>query len=285
MQLKTILLLVFSSCILFCSPANAQLKFPDVPGPGQLVQDYADIISVEDKEEIRVVQYQTYENDDTPICVVTIPSKQTFGGSNVSIEKVAHDLFDKWQIGKRNPDDKLINQGILLLVSVGDRKARIELGEDWGRGWDGHCDKIMNRTIVPEFKKGNYSAGIRAGVERLAQMGKAGPNGMSPFSLADEIKEPMLEGVNPIPRWIGLPLMAVGMGLVVVGILIPNYRGKLVFAGIALMMFALLYYWALAMLSFFLKGENLSTDDSSWSGGGGFSSGGFSGGGGSTGSW
>ena len=285
MQLNTLLSFIVLFWLLTCTPANAQLKLPPTPGPGQLVQDYADIISVDDKEKIRVVQYQSYESDNTPICVVTIPSKQTFGGGNVSIEKIAHDLFDKWQIGKRNAEGRLINQGILLLVSVGDRKARIELGADWGRDWDGHCDKIMNRVIIPEFKNGDYSAGIRAGVERLALMGKSGPAGAAPFSLADEIKEPMLEGLNPIPRWAGILLIAVGLGLVVLGVLIPKYQKPLILTGIGLMMFALLFYLAVIVLAALFDHKNGNSSGSSWSGGGGFSSGGFSGGGGSTGSW
>ena len=267
---------------LFSSKRAAQV--PRHPAPGQLVQDYADIISVKDKEEIRKIQYQTFENDDTPICVVTIASKQTFGGGNVSIEKVAHDLFDQWQIGKRNAEGGLINQGILLLVSVGDRKARIELGDDWGRNWDGHCDKIMNQAIVSEFKKGDYSAGILAGVKKLADMGKAGPQGSAPsFSFTEEASEPMLEGINPMPRWAGFLLFAMGTGLIVAGFLIPDFQTPLILTGIGLMLFALLYYWILPLLALFAKGDG--DGGSSWSGGGGFSSGGFSGGGGSTGSW
>ena len=214
MSSKTILAFVFLLNLLLCPIASGQLKFPDTPYPGQLVQDYADVISAEDKKVIQEIQYQLYENEDTPICVVTIPSKRTFGGQNVSIEKVAHDLFDKWEIGKRDADGKLINQGILLLVSIGDRKARIELGADWRRDWDAHCDIIMNESIVPKFKAGKYSDGILTGVKRLAEMGNSGPEGSAPISWSNKLNAPMIKDFNELPRWAGIVLIAVGLGLI-----------------------------------------------------------------------
>lgn len=46
---------------------------------------------------------------------------------HLSVEQYARQLFDHW-----GPGFKDRNYGILLLVSVGDRKARIELGAGWG---------------------------------------------------------------------------------------------------------------------------------------------------------
>ena len=266
-------------------PACAQLQFPETPAPGQLIQDYAGIVSDDDKEEIRRIQYEAYEKFDTPIAVVTVDSLQEFNAGRQQIEKVAHDLFDHWQIGKRDKEDNLINQGILLLVSVGDRKARIELGADWGRNWDGRCDKIMKHSIVKQFKTGDYSAGIMAGVEKLAAMGKVGPGGTDIYSFADNFDEPINE-VSPIPKFWAYLMIGAGVLLILLSFATPEYQVPLFIAGMALICLAILFkvaIWiALAIFGMFSKG---GSSGGSWSGGGGFSSGGYSGGGGATGSW
>lgn len=274
--------------IAVCLTANVfgQMKFPETPAPGQLVHDYAGIISNEDKETIRKIQYETYEQFDTPIVVVTISSKAEFNAAREGIELVAHDLFKYWQIGKRDENDKLLNQGILLLVSVGDRKARIELGDDWGRAWDKRSDDIMQRFIVKRFKAGDYSGGILEGVKKLAAMGKSGPDSSPASQIFENLDEPINQ-VSPIPKLWGYLAIGVGVLLIVLGFLAPEFRTPLILTGmgiIAVVVFFKLLIWA-ALLIVGMMGKGDSNGSGDWSGGGGFSSGGFSGGGGATGSW
>ena len=273
--------------VVACFAANlfGQMKFPKTPKPGQLVQDYAGIISDEDNKAIREIQFKTFEQFDTPIVVVTISSKAEFKAEGEGIERVAHELFDRWQIGKRIEDGKLINQGILLLVSVGDRKARIELGADWGHRWDNRCDEIMQRSIVKRFKKGDYSGGILEGVKKLAAMAESDPKSSPSLSLFENMDEP-LNQVSPIPKlW---AYLGIGAGLLVMllALAVPEWRVPLIGTGlaiIALVIFLKVILWAIAIfIALLTKGDS---SGSGWSGGGGFSSGGFSGGGGATGSW
>ena len=63
-----------------------------------------------------------------PIIIVTIESMAKHGGAGMRIETFATLLFNQWQIGHAKLGDQDWNTGILLLVSKGDRKARIELG-------------------------------------------------------------------------------------------------------------------------------------------------------------
>ncbi len=83
------------------------------------------------------------------------------------IERFAADLFDHWGIGF--PD---YNYGILLLIAKEDRKARIELGADWSREHDQVCQRIMDEIIIPRFKRGDFSGGIRQGVESLDNLAR-----------------------------------------------------------------------------------------------------------------
>ena len=261
------------------------MKFPKTPEPGDLVQDYAGIINGEVNIAIREIQFETYEQFDTPIVIVTISSKAEFKAEGEGIERVAYELFNRWQIGKRIEDGKLINQGILLLVSVGDRKARIELGDDWGRRWDNRCDEIMQRAIVKRFKKGDYSGGILEGVKKLAAMAKAGPDSTPSLSLFENMDEP-LNQVSPIPKlWAYLGIGG-GILIMLLALAVPEWGTPLLITGlaiIALVIFFKIILWVvIIVLALLGKG---GSSGSGWSGGGGFSSGGFSGGGGATGSW
>ena len=59
-----------------------------------------------------------------------------------------------------------------MLVSIGDRVSRIELGAEWGRAHDAHCLKITRSDMIPRFKKGDYSGGIHAAVVELSKMAR-----------------------------------------------------------------------------------------------------------------
>jgi uncharacterized protein len=89
--------------------------------------------------------------------VVTIPS---LGGD--TIENYANELFSDWGIGKK---DK--NNGLLLLVAIGDRKARFEVGYDLeGVLTDLTTSRIQQDYMIPQFKEGDYNGGIRDAVAR-----------------------------------------------------------------------------------------------------------------------
>lgn len=162
------------SLILTPGLAAAQVAYPPRPAQGAYVADTANIISDADEQAIRQVAAAVEAEHRVPIIVVTIPSMAEYGARGWSPERYAHNLYDEYGIGDReNP------YGVLLLVSVNDRKARIELGAGYSRERDAEADRIMQRIIVPRFKAGDYSGGIREGVEALAQMVRAGPRGGS----------------------------------------------------------------------------------------------------------
>ena len=230
------------------------------PGDKEFVRDLAGMINPADKTKIVQVCTDLLKAKATPIIVVTIDSMATHGGADLRIETFARLLFDQWGIGHEKLGDTTWNTGILLLVSKGDRKARIELGAGWGREQDELCRQIMDEYIVPKFKEDDFSGGIVLGVESLAKM-------------AQGLQLPM----RPRPWWhYALVLGAVGLGIFTVISLIRRGSGGwawLLWGAVFAIIGTLLYH----MLT------------SSSRGGGGFSGGSFgggsSGGGGATGSW
>lgn len=89
----------------------------------------------------------------TQIVVVTVP---TLDGA--AIEDVAARTVEKWGLGQKDR-----NNGVLLLVAVQDRRARIEVGyglED--RLTDALSRRILEDRLFPSLRQGNYGAGIAA---------------------------------------------------------------------------------------------------------------------------
>jgi len=246
-------------------PGRINLKRP---GQREFVQDNAGLLSGTDKAQIQKIADKLLTDKAAPIIVVTIESMANYGGAGMRIETFARLLFDQWEIGPAKLGKNPWNYGILLLVSKGDRKARIELGAGWRRDKDVVAQQIMEQQIIPHFKQGDYSGGILAGVEALDKM-------------ARDLKlpsSPQRSAAPPTTR--EYIVSAVLIGLAVFTIISLIRRGSSGWAWI---------FWGaiLGIIGAILY--QMATSRSSGSGGGGFSGGsfdgGFSGGGGASGSW
>lgn len=263
-------------------PVTAQTLTLERPGQREFVQDNAGLISAEDAQAIRQSCDLLLTNRATPIVLVTITSMARHGGQGMQISQFARTLFDQWGIGNAEAGNPEWNRGMLLLLSVEDRAARIELGAAWGRDYDAYCQQIMGGQIVSRCKEGNYSGAMRAGALALA-------------ALADGRALP--EAYVPPRPWWHFALVAGGVALViftVVSLIMNGSNGwawafwGVIFGTLGAILFFILsnrrrYSWYGGGYSGGSFGGGFS------GGGGGFSGGsfggGFSGGGGATGSW
>lgn len=260
LQRNAVLALVAGLFGLVPSLAPAQQINIEPPGERAFVQDLARMVKAEDVEAIREIADQLLTDQAVPIIVVTINSMADHGGPNLRIETFARLLFDQWGIGHEEIEGQPWNRGILLLVSKEDRKARIELGNDWAGEYDATTREIMDGQIVPNFKQGNYSEGILAGVQALDKMAR----GL-------EVPRP----VQPVWFW---PVVIGGVALAIFTAVSMFRSGA---SGWAWLLWAAVF----GILGFML----INALRASASGGGGFGGGsfggGFGGGGGATGSW
>ncbi len=223
--------------------------FPEKPSEKDFFVDQAGLIDSQDAAAINEIALNLLVQEKVPIFVVTIKSLADYDAAGSSIESYAADLFDEWGIGF---EDR--NYGMLLLVSKGDRKARIELGADWARAYDRQAKEVMDTLIIPSFKRGEFSKGIAEGVKGMDAMARG------------------LALPKPKQPWWILPLMAIvaiGLVLLIINLFKTGRSG-----------------WAWAVIAFIAIALFFILRNAAQSGGssGGFG-GGFSGGGGATGSW
>src|SRR3989338_1672874 len=125
--------------------------------PVTYVNDYAKMLSDEEVTALET-KLQSFERNTTnEIAVVTITSLDVD-----TVENVAQDIFTEWGIGKT---DK--NNGVLLLVAVDDRQARIHTGY----GVEGNLPDIttfyiQQEVMIPSFRTGDYYVGIDRAVDK-----------------------------------------------------------------------------------------------------------------------
>jgi hypothetical protein len=139
------------------APALAA-SFPEKPPKESFVVDRANVIKPAQLEAINKTANALLREQEVPIFVVTIRSLSEMDTAGSSIEQYATALFNHWGIGSQQK-----NFGVLLLVSTGDRKARIELGSGWGGEHNGQAANVMQSLIIPAFKRNDYSTGIADG--------------------------------------------------------------------------------------------------------------------------
>jgi uncharacterized protein len=199
-------------------------------------------------------------------------------------------VADQWKLGRGTVGGQRVDDGALLVVAKNDRHVWIQVGYGLeGVLTDAMCRRIIDETITPEFRQGNFYGGIDAGLERMMRLvqgealpppeqgwksGRAGGHNSSLFPallfavLAGSI---VLRGI--FGRTLGSVFTAAGAGLLVW------------IAGYALLLAALAAVGAFlfTLLGGLARGSGWSSGlGGGWGGfgGGGFGGGGFGGGGG-----
>ncbi len=142
---KIFLLSLFSLLFAF---AFAQ-DFPEKPGT--LVNDYANVLSADQKQELENKLVTFNDSSSTQIAVAILKSVGDY-----DINEYAVELGRKWGVGQSGK-----NNGIMIVVAVGDRKISIQTGYGLeGAVPDIYAKRIIDNDIKPNFRAGNYYAGL-----------------------------------------------------------------------------------------------------------------------------
>lgn len=141
-----------------------------VPVIKQSITDFAGVLSRTDKEYLKSLCTQLEKRTSAELVVVVVKHMSDDGVSDnkslyPTVESYANELFNKNKFGKRGKDN-----GILFLVSTGERKTRIEVGYGLeGILPDGKCGRMLDENAVPYFKENNYVTGIRKTTEAIVK--------------------------------------------------------------------------------------------------------------------
>lgn len=149
-----ILHLVLLLVLLAATPAIGQ-SFPALSGR---VVDSAGMIDATTRQTLTDTLASFEAKSSDQIVVATVPD---LGGE--AIEPYANQLFRHWKLGQEGE-----NNGILVLVSRDDHEIRIEVGYGLeGALTDLHSRLIIENTMIPAFRDGDFSGGITKAVDDI----------------------------------------------------------------------------------------------------------------------
>mgnify|MGYP000291173923 CR=1 FL=1 len=159
LRIPLMALLLMAALGLQAQALDAQeLDFPELTGR---VVDEADLLdqTTESRLSERLAAHEAATTEQ--LVVATLPDLQ-----GVTIEEYGYQLGRHWGIGQEEKDN-----GALLIVAPNERKVRIEVGYGLeGRLTDAQSSVIINQTLTPAFREGDYARGISEGVEAMIRV-------------------------------------------------------------------------------------------------------------------
>jgi uncharacterized protein len=152
--------LAFTSALLLALLAALAFAAPRFPPLTGRVVDRAGLLSPEQVEALtdKLAAYEAATSNQ--VVVVTVDDLQGY-----TIEDYGYQLGRHWGIGQEGKDN-----GVLLIVAPEERKVRIEVGYGLeGTLTDALSKIIIEREIIPRFKRGDMAGGIVAGTDAILQ--------------------------------------------------------------------------------------------------------------------
>jgi uncharacterized protein len=131
--------------------------FPEATG---FVNDFAEVLSPESEAQMTAICTELREKTGAEIAVATF---KNLDGDEIDGFSVK--LFEQWMPGKKG-----IDNGILLVLALEERKVRIEIG--YGLEpviTDAEAGEIRRDVMTPHLARGDYSQGFLLGVATIAQ--------------------------------------------------------------------------------------------------------------------
>ncbi len=126
-----------------------------------LVNDFAGVLSDGAVLRAETLSRELLQKTGATVAVAVVPHLQ-----GLSVEEYSTRLFERWGIGKKGED-----RGVLFIVSVGDRRMRIEVGYGLeGILPDGRTGALLDEHVVPYLSQDNWDYGVLAGMAAIIQV-------------------------------------------------------------------------------------------------------------------
>jgi uncharacterized protein len=118
--------------------------------PQGYVSDFANALDASSKVALEKYATEVEQSTGAQLAFVTVSSLE-----NEPIEDVAYTLFRAWGIGKKKDDN-----GILFLLSINDRKSRLEVGKGLEGILPDGLDGLLLTQMRPALRQGEYGQAL-----------------------------------------------------------------------------------------------------------------------------
>ncbi len=154
---KSIIFLIFTLSVYYGFAQDFPAK------SNKLVNDFTNTLSAAQISQLEEKLVLFDDSTSNQVAVVIIKSVGDY-----DINEYALELGRKWGIGGSTK-----NNGVILLVALGDRKMSIQTGYGLeGALPDIYTKRIIENDIKPFFKNGDYYSGIEAGTNSIISLVK-----------------------------------------------------------------------------------------------------------------
>lgn len=138
--------------------ASGELRIP--APPDHRLNDYGGALSPGDRERLEQKLSQRERGNTNQIVVAVFRSLE-----GESLEDFSVRLAQAWRVGQKGLDN-----GVVFLVFVEDRKMRLEVGYGLeGSLTDAVSASILRQVVAPRFREGKMADGIAAGLDAIDQ--------------------------------------------------------------------------------------------------------------------
>ncbi len=136
-------------------------EFPEKPSPPRLVNDFANIISPAEQQQLEKKLVAFDDSTSTQISIVTVATIHGY-----DIDDYNQRLGELWGVGRKGKDN-----GVVLLVAKQEREVSITTGYGIEAVLtDALSRRIIENNIVPNFKQGNFYNGLDEATTVIMQL-------------------------------------------------------------------------------------------------------------------
>lgn len=143
--------------LVFFTAGSMSAQIPSRPNPPRLVNDLAGIFTAQQTAELerRVVAFS--DSTSNQIAVVTVP--ELYGMDKAQL---AYSIGEQWGVGQ-----KKFNNGVVILIKpkIGNSRGEVFIATGYGLEGvltDAMSRRIIERDMIPYFRKDDYYAGVNA---------------------------------------------------------------------------------------------------------------------------
>jgi uncharacterized protein len=142
--------------LLLCGCAGWAVDWKSLTPQGY-VSDFAGVVDPDTKSRLDAYCAAVQQATGAQIALVTLPSLE-----GEPIEDVANTIFRAWGVGAKGS-----NEGILLLLSIGDRRSRVEVGYGLEPILPDGMDGGILRDMRPALRQKDYADALTAAAQTI----------------------------------------------------------------------------------------------------------------------
>lgn len=152
---------LLAACLLAAAAPLAAQTLQPVPRLEARVTDLTGTLTASEQVDLEQQLASFEARKGAQIAVLVVATTQP-----EDIEQYSIRVVDAWKLGRGKVDD-----GVLVLLAKDDHATRIEVGRGLeGALTDATSNRIIDETMIPLFRQGQYDAGLNAGVTQIMKV-------------------------------------------------------------------------------------------------------------------